>query len=120
MCFVYQNVSYLIPAHPLHYRVRFVHIYYITTNSGSDKKLETLDEDFIKELAGDNDKEEQKKAEEAAAKARKAKNKLEMRLQQEAKAAKSGKRNKNKGAAADDDDDEPLEAFVKGSTKKKR
>jgi type IV secretory pathway VirB10-like protein len=87
-----------------------------------DKKLENLDEDFIKELAGDNDQDDKKKADQEAVKSRKAKAKLEQRLAQERKEqnkqTNSGK-HKTKGTSGEDDEDEALETFVKGTRGKK-
>mmetsp|Transcript_29887 Transcript_29887/g.49304 ORF Transcript_29887/g.49304 Transcript_29887/m.49304 type:complete len:152 (-) Transcript_29887:816-1271(-) len=84
-----------------------------------DQKLEVLDEDLVKELAGDDEEADKLKAQENAVKARKAKNKLEQRLAIEAKQARQNngtKKKKKKGKnAGDGDDDEDLDTFVKGS-----
>jgi hypothetical protein len=80
-----------------------------------DKKLEVLDEDFVKELAGDEEELEKKKAEEDAIKARKAKGKLEHRLAVEAKKARQSTTDKKKSKGGKGEGDFALESFVKGS-----
>mmetsp|Transcript_10611 Transcript_10611/g.16254 ORF Transcript_10611/g.16254 Transcript_10611/m.16254 type:complete len:96 (-) Transcript_10611:649-936(-) len=88
-----------------------------------NKKLENLDEDFVRDLAGDPDEDKKAKEALAAEKTRKAKAKLEQRLAQERKAnakQQNGKKKKKKGSAGDDDeDDDALDAFYKGSKNKK-
>jgi hypothetical protein len=90
-------------------------MYQITLDK--DKKLEVLDEDFVKELAGDEEESEKKKAEEEAVKARKAKAKLEHRLAVEAKKARqtTSATSKKKGKGVKGEGDFALEALVKGS-----
>jgi len=85
------------------------------------KKLETLDEDFVNELAGEDDT-EKKRQEEAAAKQRKAKAKLEQRLAQEKKALKrkAGTKKKKGNDAADEDGDEVDALMAFANSKKKQ
>mmetsp|Transcript_1038 Transcript_1038/g.1302 ORF Transcript_1038/g.1302 Transcript_1038/m.1302 type:complete len:152 (-) Transcript_1038:778-1233(-) len=92
-----------------------------TLRKHKEKKLQNLDEDFVRELAGDPDEADKIKAAEIAAKTRKAKVKLEQRLAQERKVKakqQDAKKKKNSSKVADDDDDE-YETFAKGSRKKK-
>lgn len=88
----------------------------------ADAKLEVLDEDFVKELVGEEEDGEDAKKLELEKKQRKAIAKLEMRLAQEKKAAtkKAGmtkKERKAQKAQEEDeiDEDEALLMFAKGS-----
>lgn len=85
-----------------------------------NKKLQNLDEDFIKDLAGDTEEEAKAKQEAEAAKARKAKAKLEQRLaieQKKLRQMNGEKKKKKKKGADNDDEDEALEMFIKKKTK---
>jgi hypothetical protein len=88
----------------------------------ADAKLEVLDEDYVKELVGEEDDGEDAKKQEAAKKQKKAIAKLEMRLAQEKKAAakQAGMTKKERKALkaqedAEIDEDEALLMFAKGS-----
>ena len=81
-----------------------------------EKKLQNLDDKAIRDILGDEDKEDNKNND-SEAKTKKAKKKVELRLAQERKAANrqsNGKKSKDK-ADDDEDDDEDLTAFAKGS-----
>jgi hypothetical protein len=83
-----------------------------------NKKLENLDEDFIKDLAGDTEEEAKAKKDEEAAKAR---GKGQTRTAfghrtEEDEANEWGKEEEEKGDDVDDED-EALEMFVKRKTK---
>lgn len=82
-----------------------------------DNKLVNLDEDFIKDLAGDSEEAEKEKKEEDAVKARKAKAKLEQRLAIEQKKAKQNNGGKKKKKGGEVDEDDALETFVNKKTK---
>jgi dihydroorotase len=84
---------------------------------GKDNKLVNLDEDFIKDLAGDSEEAEKEKKEEDAVKARKAKAKLEQRLAIEQKKAKQNNGGKKKKKGGEVDEDDALETFVNKKTK---
>lgn len=104
-------MSLLTPHHSSHHLV------------DTNKKLETLDEDFINELAGEADETVKAKQEEAARKTRQAKAKLEQRLAAERKkagqaASQKGKQNKKK-KQTDEEEDEDAALLTFAKQKKK-
>jgi hypothetical protein len=72
-----------------------------------EKKLTNLDENAIRDLVGEFDKEDEPDKAAEASKKQKATNKVQARLAQEKKAdaKKAASKKKKKGKGADDDDD---------------
>jgi hypothetical protein len=116
LCVFFLHVKYIY----IHLPSALASIWNFGTDS--DAKLEVLDEDFVKELVGDEGNADASKKEEIAKKQRKQLAKLEIRLAQEKKAAakQAGMTKKEKKAQkaqeeSEIDEDEAMLMFAKGS-----
>jgi len=124
VCSLYAFFKYIPLQYGLPALVILVVVYQLKARvkAHSDAKLEVLDEDFVKELVGDEGNADASKKEEIAKKQRKQLAKLEIRLAQEKKAAakQAGMTKKEKKAQkaqeeSEIDEDEAMLMFAKGS-----